>query len=87
MLVFEFILQVNGATQADQQTSLAVVGEVKNVQLSYGKHTFKLQALVTENDIGDILAGEPFLEENDIAIRPFKKQIIIRGRDIIPYDL
>lgn len=76
-----------GATQADQQTSLAVVGEVRNVQLSYGKHTFKLYALVTENDIGDILAGEPFLEENDIAIRPFKKQIIIRGRDIIPYDL
>ena len=76
-----------GAMQADQQTSLNVVGEVKDVRLTHGAHTFKLDALVTENDIGDILAGEPFLEENDIAIRPFKKQIIIRGRDIIPYEL
>ena len=76
-----------GAMQADQKTSLNVVGEVKNVRLTYGIHTFKLDALVTENDIGDILAGEPFLEENDIAIRPYKKQIIIRGRDVIPYEL
>ena len=66
-----------GAMQADQKTSLNVVGEVKNVRLTYGIHTFKLDALVTEN----------FLEENDIAICPYKKQIIIRGRDVIPYEL
>ena len=73
--------------QADQQTSLNVIGEVKDVRLSYGSHKFKLDALVTESDIGDMMAGELFLEVNDIAVRPFKKHIIIRGRDIVPYDL
>ena len=76
-----------GAMQADLQTSLPVIGEIRNVSLTYGGHTFTLDALVTETDIGDVLAGEPFLEENDIAIRPFKKQIIIRGREIVPYEL
>ena len=62
-----------------------MIGEVKDVRLSYVSHKFKLDAL--ESDIGEILAGEPFLEVNDIAVRPFKKHIIIRGRDIVPYDL
>ncbi len=75
-----------GATQADQETSLNVIGEVKNVRLTYGRHTFILDALVTANDVGDIIAGEPFLEMNDIAIRPFRKQIIIKGREIVSYD-
>ena len=47
---------------------------------------FILDALVTENDFGDIIAGEPFLERNDVAVRASRKQIIIRGRDIVPYD-
>ena len=75
-----------GAIQADQKTSLNVVGEVNNVRLTCGRHTFTLDALVTSNDVGDIIAGEPFLEENDIAVRPYKKQIIIQGRNIISYD-
>ena len=58
---------------------------VKNVRLSYGKHNFTLDALVTADDVGDIIAGEPFLEANDIAIRPFKKHIIIKGRQIVSY--
>ncbi len=44
-----------------------------------------LDALVTRSDIGDIIGGEPFLEKNDIAIRPARRQIIIKGRKIIPY--
>ena len=52
-----------------------------------GSHSFVLDALVTEKDFGDyIIAGEPFLEKNDIALRASKKQIIIKGRDIVPYD-
>ena len=75
-----------GAVQADAKSPLAIVGEVTNVSLSRGPHVFILDALVTERDFGDIIAGEPFLEKNDVAIRPYKKQIIIRGKDIVPYD-
>ena len=74
-----------GAVQADEKTPLNTVGEVKSVVLTRGSHKFTLDALVTADDFGDVIGGEPFLEENDIAIRSARKQIIIRGRDIIPY--
>ena len=75
-----------GAVQADTDSKLDVVGEVKNVTLRRGAHTFQLDALVTKQDVGDIIAGEPFLELNDIAVRSNKKQIIIRGNEIISYS-
>ena len=59
-----------GAVQADSSSQLDIVGEVKNVKIRRGSHVFNLDALVTRNDIGDIIAGEPFLELNDIALRP-----------------
>lgn len=73
------------AVQADVSTPLKIVGEVKNVSLTRGPHTFILDALVTRNDFGDVIAGEPFLEENDIAIRPSRKLIVIKGKDMVPY--
>lgn len=75
-----------GATQADQKTSMNVVGEIGGIEIHRGSHVFELDALVIKDDIGDILAGEPFLERNDIAIRPAKRQIIIKGREIVPYS-
>ena len=76
-----------GAVQADSRSPLNIVGEISNVTLVRGSHSFVLDALVTEKDFGDyIIAGEPFLEKNDIALRASKKQIIIKGRDIVPYD-
>ena len=55
------------------------------VKINKGAHVFILDALIIADDIGDIVAGEPFLERNDIAIRPAKQQIIIKGREVIPY--
>jgi len=75
-----------GAVQADTNSRLDIVGEVKNVCLRRGSHVFKLDALVTKQDIGDIIAGEPFLERNDIAVRSAKKQIIIKGNEVICYS-
>ena len=74
-----------GAQQVDMKTPLSVLGEVRGVKINKGAHVFTLDALIIADDIGDIVAGEPFLERNDIAIRPAKQQIIIRGREIIPY--
>ena len=75
-----------GAVQVDETSPLEIVGEVENVILTYGPHSFKLDALVTKANCGDVIGGEPFLEKNDIALRPAKKQIIIRGRDVVPYN-
>ena len=75
-----------GAVQADTNSKLDIVGEVKNATVRRGVHVFTLDALVTKQDVGDIIAGEPFLEQNDIAVRSSKKQIIIKGNDVISYS-
>ena len=74
-----------GAVQADANSRLDVIGEVKNVRVRRGSRVFTLDALVTKQDVGDVIAGEPFLEQNDIAVRSTKKQIIIGGSEIISY--
>ena len=55
------------------------------VKINKGAFVFVLDALVIQEDIGYIVAGEPFLEENDIAMRPAKRIIIIHGKETIPY--
>ena len=75
-----------GAQQVDMKTPLPIVGEISGVKITKGAHVFILDALVTKDDIGDIVAGEPFLERNDVALRPAKRQIIIRGREIVSYE-
>ena len=73
-----------GAVQADVTTPLKTLGEVKNISITRGSHTFNLDALVIKGDLGSgIVAGEPFLELNDIAIRSAKKHIIIKGKDVL----
>jgi hypothetical protein len=75
-----------GALQADETTPLNIVGEVKEVQLNKGPHVFILDALVVKSAMTDIVAGEPFLELNDIAVRPAKHLITVKGKDSFPYE-
>ena len=63
-----------------------IVGEVKEVQLNKGPHVFILDALVFKSAMTDIVAGEPFLELNDIAVRPAKHLITVKGKDSFPYE-
>ena len=74
-----------GALQADEKTPLAVLGEVTGVKINKGAFVFVFDGLVVQEDIGYIVAGEPFLEDNDITMRPAKRIIIIQGRETIPY--
>ena len=74
-----------GALQADEKTPLAVLGEVTGVKINKGAFVFIFDGLVVEEEIGYIVAGEPFLEDNDIAMRPAKRIIIIQGKETIPY--
>lgn len=63
------------ARQADGCSQLKVVGETR---LVFTRNNMKLHfnGLVIENLDVDILAGTPFMEENDIAIRPAKREVI-----------
>ena len=74
-----------GALQADSKTPLKVLGEVKNVVLIRGAQSLSFEGLVVQEDIGEIVGGEPFLEVNDIAIRSSKKEIRIRDSEAISY--
>ena len=74
-----------GAVQADEKTPLTVLGEVSGIKLNKGAFVFTLDALVVKGDLDYIVAGEPFLEDNDIAVRPAKRIIIIEGSETIPY--
>ena len=73
------------ALQADGITSLSVVGEV-HLDLSRNSHTLHLDALVVNNLDVDVLAGTPFMVNNDISIRPSKQQITIKGTDVTHYN-
>ena len=73
-----------GARQADGVTPLEVVGETM-IDVSRGQETYKLCALVVKNLDVEILAGMPFIRENDVAVRPAKHQIVMRGRVVVSY--
>ncbi len=72
------------ARQADGVTPLGVIGEV-HCDLTRTGRTFMLYALVVKQLDVEVLAGNPFLVANDIAVRPAKWQIIIGGSEIIQY--
>ena len=72
------------AHQADGVTPLDVVGEC-HTRLTRGNCTFTLSALVVKKLDVDILAGTPFMVNNDIAVRPAKKEVVINGKDIVKY--
>ena len=72
------------ACQADGVTPLEVIGEV-HCTLTRGKHNFTLDALVVKQLDVDVLAGNSFFLSNDIAAMPSKRQIVIKGTEIVHY--
>ena len=72
------------AHQADGSSPLSVIGETR-MTLVCDDHEFVLEALVIENLDVDVLAGTPFMEQNDLAIRPAKHQIILRDGTVYTY--
>ena len=72
------------ARQADGVTPLDVKGEI-HCTVTRSKMTFQLDALVVDQLDVNVLAGNPFMVMNDVATRPAKKQIVLRGSDIVYY--
>ena len=69
--------------QADGKSSLVVVGEV-SITLSYKGHSLVLEALVAPDLEDEVLGGSPFMENNDVWVRP-GKHIIGIGESIYHY--
>ena len=73
--------------QADGSSPLHVVGETR-FPFTHGGHlssSFIFEGLVVENLDEDVLAGTPFMESNDIAVRPAKRQVILGDGTIHNY--
>ena len=81
-------LPLKPTTQAAQQangiTPLSVTGET-HINVSCGKYDLVLDTLVVRELDVDILAGTLFMTQNDVAIRPAKKQIILKGLEVVTY--
>ena len=73
------------ARMADGKSSLSVLGET-DIDFHRDGKVFKLTALVCEMSEDTVLAGMPFLTQNDIAIRPAVAEIIIDGTEVIKYN-
>ena len=69
------------AHQADGSSPLKALGETR-FSLTRGNHLFQFEGLVVENLGADVLAGTPFMEANDITIRPAKRQVILTDNTI-----
>ena len=70
------------AHQADGSSPLKVIGETR-ISLTRENHTFNFEGLIVENLDVEVLAGTPFMEMNDIAVRPAKRPITIVDNAII----
>ena len=62
------------ASQADGKAMLDVVGETR-CTVRRDNLVLKFEGLVVRNLDDEVLAGSPFMEVNDISIRPAKKEI------------
>ena len=71
------------AKQADGSSPLSVLGETR-LSFSRDNKEFYFEGLVVENLDVDVLAGIPFMETNDISIRPARRQVLI-GDSVCSY--
>ena len=81
-LGFPLMPVCQGAHQADGRTPMSVLGET-HIFVSRGKWSFQLDALVVKELDIEFLADMPFLSINNIAISPMRKQIVIKGSEIV----
>ena len=73
------------AFQADGKTPLTVKGET-HVVLTRNDLELNFSGLIVDDLDVDILAGVPFMEDNDVAVRPKRKEISIGNSCCFTYD-
>ena len=75
-LGFQIVPSAQSVHQADGCSKLHVVGETR-ISFTRDNREFKFEGLVVENLDVDVLAGTPFMELNDIAVRPAKREVTL----------
>ena len=77
---------MQGAFMADGITRLKVFGE-SDINLMRNNQSYPIRALVCNFANPTILAGMPFMEENDIGIRPARSEVVFYGtNEVVKYD-
>ena len=61
------------------------MGETR-FELQHDDHVLYFEGLVVSKLESDLVAGIPFMECNDIAVRPLKREVTIAGKTIFNYD-
>ena len=64
------------SNQADGRSSLKIVGET-SLKFTFRDHTIIFDALIASDLDEDILGGTPFMDRNDVWIRPSQKFVAI----------
>lgn len=75
-LGFQIIPSAQSVHQADGCSKLHVIGETR-ISFTRDNREFKFECLVVENLDVDVLAGTSFMEANDIAVRPAKREVTL----------
>ena len=75
-LGFQIVPSAQSVHQADGCSKLHVVGETR-ISFTRDNREFKFEGLVVENLDVDVLPGTPFMELNDIAVRPAKREVTL----------
>ena len=83
-LKFEICKSAQSAHQTDGSSPLKVIGETK-LSFTRGQHVSQFEGLVVENFDLEVLAGIPFMEANDIALRPAKHLITLADGSSFTY--
>ena len=82
----EILKSSQSTHQADGSSPLKVIGEAK-LSFTRGNHTLPFEGLVVENLDIEVLAGTPFMEVNNITVRPAKHLITFRDGSSFLYGL
>ena len=64
------------AHQADRSSPLKAIGETC-ITFTRDETEFEFEGLVVENLVVEILGGTPFMEKNDLTLRPVRRQLIM----------
>ena len=78
------ISSAKSVQQADGFSQLQVVGEIRT-SFTRDNTDFTLEGLVVENLDVEVLAGTPFMEVNDVAVRPAKREVLLGSGSTYTY--
>ena len=80
----DIMKSTQAASQADGTSPLKITSVTKLI-FTRGPHTFAFEGLVVKDLDVEVLAGTPFLEQNDIYVRPARQKITFADGTLCTY--